>query len=52
MAKKTNPTQTNNPLRTVAYLRVSTMDQDIEKNKSDILTFANDRKFGNVDFVE
>ena len=26
--------------------------QDTEKNKSAILAFANDRKFGNVDFVE
>jgi DNA invertase Pin-like site-specific DNA recombinase len=36
----------------VAYLRVSTQDQDTEKNKADILKFANDRKFGNVRFVE
>jgi DNA invertase Pin-like site-specific DNA recombinase len=34
------------------YLRVSTQEQDTEKNKADILKFANDRKFGNVEFVE
>jgi DNA invertase Pin-like site-specific DNA recombinase len=38
--------------KTVAYLRVSTVHQDTEKNKSDILTFANDKKFGHVEFVE
>ncbi|XPS87631.1 resolvase domain protein [Desulfosarcina variabilis str. Montpellier] len=38
--------------RNVAYLRVSTQDQDTEKNKDDILRFANDRKFGHVEFVE
>lgn len=38
--------------RTVAYLRVSTQDQDLEKNKADILTLANRRNFGQVHFVE
>lgn len=38
--------------RTLAYLRVSTAQQDTGKNKSDILTFANDKKFGHVEFVE
>lgn len=38
--------------QTVAYLRVSTNDQDLEKNKADILSFANDRDFGKVVFVE
>ena len=38
--------------RTVAYLRVSTIHQDTEKNKADILTFANDKKFGHVEFIE
>ena len=38
--------------KTTAYLRVSTADQDTEKNKADILAFANDRDFGKVDFVE
>ena len=36
----------------VGYLRVSTMSQDLEKNKADILTYANDHKLGNVDFIE
>ena len=38
--------------RTVSYLRVSTINQDLEKNKAEILTFANDRKFGHVEFFE
>lgn len=40
------------PKRTVAYLRVSTADQDCAKNRFDILQFANDRSFGTVEFVE
>ncbi len=35
-----------------AYIRVSTVDQDTEKNKLDILKFANDNKLGNVEFLE
>jgi DNA invertase Pin-like site-specific DNA recombinase len=38
--------------KTYAYLRVSTFEQDTEKNKADILKFANDRDFGKVHFVE
>ena len=38
--------------RTVAYIRVSTEDQDPEKNRADILVFANERRFGHVDFIE
>ena len=38
--------------KTIAYLRVSTLDQDIEKNKSEILALANDKKLGNVTFIE
>lgn len=38
--------------RTVAYLRVSTADQDLEKNKSDILHLANDKALGPVEWVE
>lgn len=37
---------------TKAFLRVSTMEQDTEKNKIDILQFANQMKLGNVEFVE
>lgn len=38
--------------RTVAYLRVSTIDQNLEKNKADILHLANDKNLGKVEFVE
>jgi hypothetical protein len=38
--------------KVVGYLRVSTVNQDLEKNKADILTYANDHRLGNVDFVE
>jgi DNA invertase Pin-like site-specific DNA recombinase len=38
--------------KTIAYLRVSTVKQDLEKNKADILTFANNKDFGKVKFVE
>jgi DNA invertase Pin-like site-specific DNA recombinase len=38
--------------RTIAYLRVSTTDQDLEKNKADILLLANHKDLGRVRFVE
>lgn len=38
--------------KVVAYLRVSTVDQDVEKDKASILFLANDLKLGNVEFVE
>src|SRR5712692_9536244 len=38
--------------KTIAYLRVSTIDQDIEKNKAAILDLANSKHLGHVDFVE
>lgn len=38
--------------RTVAYLRVSTLEQDLDKNKSDILFFANENNLGKVHFIE
>lgn len=38
--------------KTIAYLRVSTADQDLEKNKADILFFANYHDLGQVNFVE
>jgi DNA invertase Pin-like site-specific DNA recombinase len=53
MTKK--QTQKADPIRepkTVSYLRVSTNDQDTDKNKYDILTLVNDKGFGNVEFVE
>ena len=34
------------------FIRVSTLDQDTEKNKLDILQFANRMKLGNVEFVD
>jgi DNA invertase Pin-like site-specific DNA recombinase len=34
------------------YLRVSTSDQDLEKNKVDILLFAHEKKLGHVEFIE
>jgi len=40
------------PGQTFAYLRVSKLDQDLEKNKSDILKLANEAHLGHVQFVE
>ena len=39
-------------MSTKAFLRVSTLEQDTEKNKIDILQFANHMKLGNVEFIE
>ena len=36
----------------IGYLRVSTADQNIEKNKADILRLANHHDLGKVRFVE
>ncbi len=38
--------------RTIAYLRGSTNEQDLEKNKADILHLANSKKLGHVEWVE
>ena len=38
--------------KTVTYLRVSTFDQNTEKNKTEILHFANQHDLGKVHFVE
>jgi DNA invertase Pin-like site-specific DNA recombinase len=38
--------------RTMAYIRVSTSNQDTKKNKADILMMANDKNLGRVIFVE
>lgn len=38
--------------QTFAYLRVSKVDQDLEKNKMDILRLANREHLGHVHFVE
>lgn len=41
-----------NAKQTVGYLRVSTAEQDLEKNKADILKLANDLDLGRVEFIE
>jgi DNA invertase Pin-like site-specific DNA recombinase len=38
--------------KVIGYLRVSTMSQDLEKNKTDIVMYANNNLLGNVKFVE
>lgn len=38
--------------RNIAYLRVSTIEQDLEKNKADILHLANEKNLGKVEFVQ
>ncbi|MFC1591451.1 recombinase family protein [Thermodesulfobacteriota bacterium] len=38
--------------KTIAYLRVSTDRQELDKNKADILHVANEKDFGQVTFVE
>jgi DNA invertase Pin-like site-specific DNA recombinase len=38
--------------KTVAYLRVSTVEQDLKKNRHEILELANSKGFGPVEFVE
>lgn len=43
---------THSTPQTVAYLRVSTNDQELEKNKAAILSLANDKDLGKVRFIE
>lgn len=38
--------------QTIAYLRISTAEQDLEKNKFDILQLANTKGLGQVQWVE
>lgn len=38
--------------RTIGYLRVSTAEQDLEKNKADILKLANEKQLGHVEWIE
>lgn len=38
--------------QTFGYLRVSTLHQDLEKNKADILRLANEKDLGQVQFIE
>ena len=49
--RKINHHDNKNP-KTVAYLRVSTVEQDLEKNKAEILYLVNDKDLGKVEFVE
>lgn len=39
-------------MKAFAYLRVSTLEQNTDKNKLDILKFAKDKQLGSVEFVE
>ncbi len=39
-------------MTTYCYLRVSTAEQNTDKNKNDVLQFANNKKLGNVEFIE
>jgi len=52
MAKTQTPNQNPQPPKTIAYLRVSTNDQDTEKNKLDVLKLAHEKDLGKVEFVE
>ena len=38
--------------KVIGYLRGSTQDQDLEKHKAEILTFANEHGLGSVEWVE
>ena len=39
-------------IKTVAYLRVSTIDQDLDKNRAEILHLSNEKNLGQVEFIE
>lgn len=41
-----------NQHKTIGYLRVSTAEQDLEKNKMEILKLAHDKDLGKVQFIE
>ena len=38
-------------MATIGYIRMSTTEQDLEKNKAEILLLAHDKKLGHVEFV-
>ena len=38
--------------KVIGYLRVSTQDQDLDKNKAAILAYANEQRLGPVEWVE
>ncbi len=50
MKKKTIASDNINKI--VAYLRVTSAEQDTRKNREDIVKFADDRGFGDVKFLE
>jgi len=51
--KHKKQSKANEGSRIFAYLRVSTIDQDTEKNKADVLSYANAQGFlGKVEFIE
>ncbi len=51
--KKSAPEQAKKQgKKTIGYLRVSTQDQDLEKNKADILQLANNKNLGRVEWLE
>ncbi len=39
------------PRKTIGYLRVSTFEQNTEKNEANVLKFANDKELGHVEFI-
>ncbi len=39
-------------MKTIGYLRVSSLKQDIEKNRSEILHLANEKDLGRVEWIE
>ncbi len=39
-------------MKAFAYLRVSTLEQNTDKNKLDILKFAKDKQLGSIEFIE
>lgn len=48
----TRLTLTKKQTTTIGYLRVSTAEQDLDKNKSDILLLANEKHLDQVQFIE
>ena len=41
-----------NPPKNISYLRVSTQDQNTEKNQAQVLKYSNEHRFGHVEFIE
>jgi DNA invertase Pin-like site-specific DNA recombinase len=44
-------TRTKFPTKTIGYLRVSTFEQDTDKNQTAVLKYANDHRLGPVEFI-